>query len=165
MVIVDRKPLYKKYSIDIDAYKGISIGFDELKIRTVNCLKSANIYNVDQLLSLASDDLLKIKNFGKLSLNDIEDYVKSLESKSVEDDKSDDLVSTRIGERRNLIFDGLFNDELYEGLNEKETQVVNKYRIGYELLEKELINLCRDNPVYAYSISKMLNCFLQALFA
>lgn len=156
---VDNKPLYKKYNIDIESYRGMPIDYDVLRIRTVNCLKHADVYNIDQLLSLTYEELLEIKNLGRLSLNDIEEYVKSLELKSDEDRKTDKLVSKRIEERRDLIFDGVFDSELYEGLSEKETEIVNACKIGHELLEKDLISSCRSNPVYVYAIRKMFNDF------
>lgn len=156
---VDNKTLYKKYNIDIESYRGMPIDFSVLRIRTANCLRGADVYNIDQLLSLTYEELLKVKNLGKLSLNDIEEYVKSLDLKSAGNNKAGNRISAKIEERRDLIYNGIFDDELYEGLNEKEIEIVNKCIIGHDLLERNLINQCRYNPVYAYSIHKMLNDF------
>ena len=40
----------------------------ELSPRTLNCLKRAHITKVGEILELADDDLLKIRNFGEKSL-------------------------------------------------------------------------------------------------
>lgn len=47
----------------------------ELSIRSVNCLRSANIKTVADLVQRTEQDLLKIKNFGRKSLNEIEDIL------------------------------------------------------------------------------------------
>jgi DNA-directed RNA polymerase subunit alpha len=43
----------------------------DLSVRSYNCLKSANIYTIGDLLNYDKDDLMKIKNFGKKSLTEI----------------------------------------------------------------------------------------------
>ena len=76
---IDNEVLYEKYNIDIELYRGIPIDFDDLRIRTANCLKGAGIFDLDNLLSMSYDKLSKIKNLGMLSLNDIETYFKRLD--------------------------------------------------------------------------------------
>ena len=43
----------------------------ELSVRSYNCLKGANISTIGELLKYDKDSLMKIKNFGKKSLNEI----------------------------------------------------------------------------------------------
>ncbi len=43
----------------------------DLSVRSFNCLKSANIHTIGDLLKFDKDSLMKIKNFGKKSLNEI----------------------------------------------------------------------------------------------
>ncbi|MCI8793716.1 MAG: hypothetical protein HFG38_13170 [Eubacterium sp.] len=157
---IDNEELYKKYNIDIELYKGMPIDFDLLKIRTVNCLRGAGIYNIDVLLSATYSKLSGIKNLGMLSLSDIEEYIKSLDGMAVERmNKFDNCLSSKIKERRGMIFAGRFTEELYEGLNEQELEIVEEFKIGYDLLDNGLIILCRENPVDAYDIVKMLKRF------
>ena len=112
---IDNEELYKKYNIDIELYKGMPIDFDLLKIRTVNCLRGAGIYNIDVLLSATYSKLSGIKNLGMLSLSDIEEYIKSLDGMAVERmNKFDNCLSSKIKERRGMIFAGRFTEELYE---------------------------------------------------
>lgn len=161
---IDNEELYKKYNIDIKLYKGMPINFDILKIRTVNCLRGAGIYNIDVLLSSTYSKLSGIKNLGMLSLNNIEEYIKSLDGMAVERlNKFENFLSSKIKERRDMIFAGKFTEELYEGLNEQELETVERFKIGFDLLDNGLIILCRKDPVTAYTFSMMLNGFTEKI--
>jgi len=48
----------------------------DLSVRSYNCLKRANIHTVDDLTRRSEDDMLKVRNLGKKSL---EEVVKKLE--------------------------------------------------------------------------------------
>ena len=49
----------------------------ELSVRALNCLKSAELETIGDLVSIHKSDLLKFRNFGKKSLAELEDLVKS----------------------------------------------------------------------------------------
>jgi DNA-directed RNA polymerase subunit alpha len=49
----------------------------ELSVRAQNCLKSAELETIGDLVSIHKSDLLKFRNFGKKSLAELEDLVKS----------------------------------------------------------------------------------------
>lgn len=49
----------------------------DLSVRALNCLKSANIITLGDLVSYNKSDLLKFRNFGKKSLAEIEELLKS----------------------------------------------------------------------------------------
>jgi DNA-directed RNA polymerase subunit alpha len=49
----------------------------ELSVRALNCLKSAELDTLGDLVSIHKSDLLKFRNFGKKSLAELEDLVKS----------------------------------------------------------------------------------------
>lgn len=83
-MIIDNEVLYKKYNIDIELYRGMPIDFEDFRIRTANCLRGAGIFDIDSLLAVSYDKLSMIKNLGMLSLNDVEEYVKKLDSKTEE---------------------------------------------------------------------------------
>jgi DNA-directed RNA polymerase subunit alpha len=51
--------------------KNIAIDELELSSRIYNCLKKANTHTVSDLVSYTSDDLLKIKNFGRKSVEQV----------------------------------------------------------------------------------------------
>ena len=50
----------------------------DLTVRSFNCLKKAGIEDVSQLESLSLNELLKIKNLGKKSLDEILEKMKDL---------------------------------------------------------------------------------------
>ncbi len=50
----------------------------ELSVRSTNCLKSANIETLADLVKYEEDEILKLKNFGKKSLEEINDVLKRL---------------------------------------------------------------------------------------
>ena len=49
-----------------------------LSVRPVNCLKSANIFTVQDLLNKTQKDMDEIKNLGKKSLDEIEEKLKEM---------------------------------------------------------------------------------------
>jgi DNA-directed RNA polymerase subunit alpha len=49
----------------------------ELSVRAYNCLKSAEIETLGDLVSISKSDLLKFRNFGRKSLSELENLVKS----------------------------------------------------------------------------------------
>jgi DNA-directed RNA polymerase subunit alpha len=49
----------------------------DLSVRALNCLKAAEVDTIGELVSFNRNDLLKFRNFGKKSLTELEDLVKS----------------------------------------------------------------------------------------
>jgi len=47
----------------------------ELSVRSANCLKNADIHKIYQLVSKTESEMLKTKNFGRKSLNEIKDVL------------------------------------------------------------------------------------------
>jgi DNA-directed RNA polymerase subunit alpha len=57
---------------------GMSVNEIELSVRAANCLNNANITTVGQLAMKSETEMLKYRNFGKKSLNEIKDKLSSL---------------------------------------------------------------------------------------
>jgi len=51
----------------------------ELSVRSSNCLKRAGINSVEELIDKTEDDLMKVRNLGKKSLQEIKDKLDELE--------------------------------------------------------------------------------------
>jgi len=51
----------------------------ELSVRSANCLKNANILKIYQLVSRTEAEMLKTKNFGRKSLNEIKDVLGAMD--------------------------------------------------------------------------------------
>jgi DNA-directed RNA polymerase subunit alpha len=49
----------------------------DLSVRALNCLKAADVETIGELVSFAKADLLKFRNFGKKSLTELEELVRS----------------------------------------------------------------------------------------
>lgn len=60
---------------------GMSVNEIELSVRAANCLNNANITTVGQLVTKTEVEMLKYRNFGRKSLNEIKDKVEELGKK------------------------------------------------------------------------------------
>jgi DNA-directed RNA polymerase subunit alpha len=56
----------------------MSVNEIELSVRAANCLNNANITTVGELAMKTEADMLKYRNFGKKSLNEIKDKLVEL---------------------------------------------------------------------------------------
>jgi DNA-directed RNA polymerase subunit alpha len=56
----------------------MSVNEIELSVRAANCLNNANITTVGQLAMKSESEMLKYRNFGKKSLNEIKDKLAAL---------------------------------------------------------------------------------------
>src|SRR6185436_9529333 len=56
----------------------MSVNEIELSVRAANCLNNANITTVGQLAMKSESEMLKYRNFGKTSLNEIKDKLTAL---------------------------------------------------------------------------------------
>ena len=77
----DDDPAPGPIPLQVDAKSDVSemlIEDLELTVRPFNCLKRANINTVKDLISMTEDDVIKIKNLGKLSLNEVCEKIHSL---------------------------------------------------------------------------------------
>nr|QWW93220.1 RNA polymerase alpha subunit [Lunularia cruciata] len=73
---------FQSISLDIEkmtkdvAFKHIFIDQLELPARAYNCLKKVNVHTIADLLNYSEDDLIKIKNFGKKSVEQVLEALK-----------------------------------------------------------------------------------------
>ncbi len=82
--VAQEDPAEQEVSLEESPLKGIPIdlllkAIDELElsVRAHNCLINAGIKRIIDLVNLSEDDGLKIKNFGRKSLNEVKDAMKS----------------------------------------------------------------------------------------
>lgn len=50
----------------------------ELSVRSFNCLKRANINTVEELTHKSEDDMMKVRNLGKKSLDEVKHKLEEL---------------------------------------------------------------------------------------
>jgi DNA-directed RNA polymerase subunit alpha len=63
----DREAFYEKLGKSVDEL--------ELSVRSYNCLKNANIRTIGELVQKTESEMLKTKNFGRKSLNEIKEIL------------------------------------------------------------------------------------------
>ena len=76
-VIEEKSDDKTKASFNENLYR--SVEELELSVRSVNCLKNADINQIWQLLSKTEAEILKTKNFGRKSLNEIKEVLSEME--------------------------------------------------------------------------------------
>lgn len=78
---VEFEEVEEKHSTQDSALKkllNMSVNEIELSVRAANCLNNANITSVGQLAMKSEAEMLKYRNFGKKSLNEIKDKLQQL---------------------------------------------------------------------------------------
>ena len=55
----------------VNKFNDMTIEELDLSVRSYNCLKRANIHTVDDLTKKTEDDMLKVRNLGKKSLDEV----------------------------------------------------------------------------------------------
>ena len=68
----DRKPEIRNENLNR------SVEELELSVRSYNCLKNANIQTIGELVQKTEAEMLKTKNFGRKSLNEIKEILSSM---------------------------------------------------------------------------------------
>ncbi|MFZ9470301.1 MAG: DNA-directed RNA polymerase subunit alpha C-terminal domain-containing protein, partial [Rickettsiales bacterium] len=76
---VDEEPV-KEVTIEPEFNKNLLKTIEELElsVRSYNCLKNENIIYVGDLVSKSELEMLKTANFGRKSLNELKDNLKSM---------------------------------------------------------------------------------------
>ncbi len=66
-------PAYTEEPVDMELVEKLNMKVDELEltVRSTNCLKNIGIQYIGELVTIKESELLKTKNFGKKSLNEI----------------------------------------------------------------------------------------------
>ena len=71
--VVEAKPDSKKSDVNENLFK--SVEELELSVRSANCLQNANIRYIYELVQRSEAEMLRTKNFGRKSLNEIKDIL------------------------------------------------------------------------------------------
>ena len=60
----------------------------DLSVRSFNCLKRANINNVEDLISKSGDDMMKVRNMGRKSLEEVQNKLAMMGLSLASDDST-----------------------------------------------------------------------------
>ena len=74
----EEKEIHTEEQSELKRLLAMSVNEIELSVRAANCLNNANITTVGQLATKSEADMLKYRNFGKKSLNEIKDKLVEL---------------------------------------------------------------------------------------
>ena len=66
------QPVVEKVSSSPDTKLSMTIDELDLSVRSFNCLKRANINTVADLISKTGEDMMKVRNMGKKSLDEVQ---------------------------------------------------------------------------------------------
>ena len=98
---------------------GMSVNEIELSVRAANCLNNANITTVGQLALKTEAEMLKYRNFGKKSLNEIKDKLQQL-GLGLGQKFEPGLIEVPVGDSAELVIDSSVEDVEAEPATEKE---------------------------------------------
>jgi DNA-directed RNA polymerase subunit alpha len=73
---VEEKPAEEPLILNENLYR--SVNELELSVRAANCLRNANIRYIGELVQKTEQEMLKTKNFGRKSLNEIKDILQEM---------------------------------------------------------------------------------------
>jgi DNA-directed RNA polymerase subunit alpha len=74
----EEKKEEKKIDVETAEKLQMSVADLELSVRSANCLKEADIKTIGDLISKTEDELLRFRNFGKKSLDEIKEILDSM---------------------------------------------------------------------------------------
>jgi DNA-directed RNA polymerase subunit alpha len=72
------EPVIQKVSAPANEHLDKSVDELELSVRSYNCLKNSDIKTIRDLVQKSEAEMLKTKNFGRKSLNEIKDILSSM---------------------------------------------------------------------------------------
>lgn len=137
-----------KYNLNAEEYEGISVATLPFSIRVINRFMGKEITTVADLLKTTPSALMKLKGFGKNSLDEVDAFfAKFNENYStlvVRDEKASSRTSASsvFVNHRDEIAVGDFSifDEME--LSETEAEMLQRYRESYDILGDELVFDC-----------------------
>jgi DNA-directed RNA polymerase subunit alpha len=84
----------------------------ELSVRSYNCLKNANIQTIGELVQKTEAEMLRTKNFGRKSLNEIKEILGTIGlSLGMKIDQHGRLIPASPGANTGLELDGRLGDD------------------------------------------------------
>lgn len=83
--------IVEKGGISRDSYLRMTIEELDLSVRSYNCLKRAGINTVGDLIEKTFDDMMKVRNLGRKSLEEVEKKLRELGFNFREDDGEEEL--------------------------------------------------------------------------
>lgn len=156
---------YEKYNLIPDLYYDLYIKDSSLSVRIRNALILNNILRVSELLRLSLKDLMYIRNLGKNSYLEIENYICNLDKTllpivKISKDKSIVNVISIQNEiyfHRQDIINGDFSFANEIKLADATLNQLQKYKNAFNDLGRDLIKICYNNSDITAYLSNILS--------
>ncbi len=86
--VANKSTVVEKAESHRDKVLELTIEELDLSVRSFNCLKRANINNVEDLISKTGDDMMKVRNMGRKSLEEVQNKLAAMGLSLASDDSS-----------------------------------------------------------------------------
>ena len=150
-----------KFSLKPQFYNDVTIESINFPIRVSNRLQANKIVTVEDLLNSTEEDLLRVKGFGKNSVEEVEKYLESLTKDSMIELASVPNKTRGIPKNiyihRNDIINGFFSFEY----TKNEEKYITEYIEAYNTLDEALVKECYYNPLKVMKLVNMCNSYIQ----
>ena len=156
--IEDETAFYIVYNIPLELIPNADIDPRVFSVRTYNCLRRGNINSIGQLLKSNIKYLSNIKNMGAKSINEVLSF---LQSGVIVEKPAPDVnltVPQSIKEKWQQILDNDF-DFIEEYDNQKDLELLEKYRVAVSEVDNELAISCVLYPESVVPIINALHSF------
>lgn len=163
------KPYFKIYGIDCDQFERISIEAAMLSVRSYNALKHSAVNTIKDLLIQSPSSILGIRNLGKKSFEEINDYILSLSHDDLGSLKNTSTPNQAIENNPNTICKAalshrediaLGNFEWENAISDAEKKNVLVYKNAYEIIGPEFVLDCVVTPERIIPIWQALSNFV-----
>ena len=84
----DKSTVVEKAQDSKDKMLELTIEELDLSVRSFNCLKRANINNVEDLISRTGEDMMKVRNMGRKSLEEVQNKLAMMGLSLASDDSA-----------------------------------------------------------------------------
>lgn len=159
----ETKTFCDMYELNIEEYENISIDEVEFSVRVNNRLHRGRINTISDLLKSTPSYLAELNGFGAGCFKEIYDYCETLKKKKqrscvcVEDKKK---IPEEIYNQRHCILSGDFS---YVPEDDEAKEMFFACQEAYNILDKELIVECVDNPIYALDLERVFEQFAKSV--
>lgn len=122
--------------------------------RLTKCLTQSKITTVSQLLQMAFEDLARIKNLGKNSIDEVKTFCEKLEPESNQIDLVFLNHSNKLTIKNSVVFEnasqmsqGIFSFCENIALNDDEKEIMEKYRLSFSTIGEDFAIKCLHEPL------------------
>lgn len=160
--INDTSSLSELYFLQSDEYEDIDVVNLPISIRVVNCLKTAGIRNVCDLLNHSYSQLAAIRGFGAKCKKDVHFYLLNITNHELSEKikpKTTTKLSSFIFANKERLINGDFSFCDEQSLSSFDSDLISRYKESYDVLGAKLVSACYNRPTETLSLISALSSF------